>query len=442
MYQRAKTSPAPDPKANQTVTPDEESISNAARVSELGIRPQREGPGLSMLDAAAEEVGADGDATTELNPKLDRIVLGKEGSATDCEELADLFKRGFSRSRSDEAESSRAFLVAVLAEYGADFEQVRNNWKKHPRRQDDPALVRESLVAGLIRNQLDPEREVDNGILDSVEMEASKDLSMLLTYAMNGKLKKWIGEDEDRKARAVSWFEDLVPDVSEAENNGGKDKEEGGVELAGVNAAVASFTDWDAFEYDVIIVPGFTPRPGLEEDMVEAMDPERKAEDPELARMSETWGDDIRLHPTAVDRLKMAVADFRDGKAPFVLLTGSNVWPKGSGIYEAIEMKKWLIQHEGVPADRIIVDAKAKHSTTNIRNAGRYMLDHGMKKALVTTSGGQNFYFGHNILSSYAFRALGDMGAVPKMWIKDAHHSVFKPGAGMQRKSLTDPSDM
>jgi hypothetical protein len=31
-------------------------------------------------------------------------------------------------------------------------------------------------------------------------------------------------------------------------------------------------------------------------------------------------------------------------------------WLKGTGIYESIEMKKWLIQEGVVPADRMIVN--------------------------------------------------------------------------------------
>ena len=64
----------------------------------------------------------------------------------------------------------------------------------------------------------------------------------------------------------------------------------------------------------------------------------------------------------------------------------------------------------GVPKDKIIVDDKARHSTTNLRNAGRYMLRHGMKKALITTSKGQDFYFSHPLISSFTVRSIAQMG--------------------------------
>ena len=42
----------------------------------------------------------------------------------------------------------------------------------------------------------------------------------------------------------------------------------------------------------------------------------------------------------------------------------------------------------GIPKDSIIVEARARHSTTNLRNAGRYMLSHGLVRGLVTPPGG------------------------------------------------------
>ena len=402
----------------------------------------QEGAPPSLLDLAEQEYAGPENEESDLNKQLDAVLIGKEEAAASTLELSTLFNSGFSNSRSEATMADRARIAEMCAAYGADFEQVQANWRtrKNRKRQDDPELVRESLVSGLIKNKLDPESTVDNDILDSFEMRSSNSFSMLLTYAMNGELKQWISEDEGRKDQAIEWFEDLVPDVSDVENNGGQAEEEVG--LGGVNAEVDAFEDWENYEYDTIIVPGFTPRAGLEADMVETMDPERKEESEELQQMSEMWGNDIRLHPKAIDRLKMAVADYQDGRAPFVLLSGSNVWPKGTDIYESIEMKKWLIQEGTVPADRIIVDAQAKHSTSNIRNAGRYMLDHGMDKGLITTSWDQNFYFGHTVISDYARRSLVDMGVVPKMHILDKNHTVFKPGDRLQQRSLTDPSDM
>src|SRR6185436_14615860 len=107
------------------------------------------------------------------------------------------------------------------------------------------------------------------------------------------------------------------------------------------------------------------------------------------------------VHPVARRRLEQAVSDFGQGKAPFIAVSGANVYPQGTPYYEAIEMKTELVRM-GMDEERIIVEARARHSTTNLRNAGRLMFEYGMKSALVATVGGgvggsdvfgQDFYF-------------------------------------------------
>jgi len=142
------------------------------------------------------------------------------------------------------------------------------------------------------------------------------------------------------------------------------------IENQEVNPLVDNFKDWDAYPYGLIIVPGFTP--------AETKKP-------------------IRMDPTEKERLVLAKKDFKDGKkgkAPFIFVSGGAVYPKGSTpCFEGIEMKHELADM-GVPKDRIIVDAAAQHSTTNIRNAGRYMLQHKIPKpqSLITTSGGEEYF--------------------------------------------------
>jgi hypothetical protein len=164
------------------------------------------------------------------------------------------------------------------------------------------------------------------------------------------------------------------------------------------------------------VVPGFSPRDGIAQPGV---------------------------HPTAQRRLVQAKADFDAGKAPFVLLSGSNVWPNGTPYYEALEMKKALIAM-GVPGDRIIVDTRARHSTTNLRNAGRYMQAHGMNKALITTTFDQDFYFSASGISTFDARCMIELGYrvgrlrdVPF----DPMHSVFMPSSKVRKVNIRDPLD-
>ena len=153
-----------------------------------------------------------------------------------------------------------------------------------------------------------------------------------------------------------------------------------------VNGVVDSFKDWDNYRFGLIIVPGYTP-PG---------DATKRP---------------IRMHPTEKDRLIKA-KEFFDKKdiAPFIYVSGGAVYPEGTPCFEGVEMKHELL-HMGMPEERIIVDAAAQHSTTNIRNAGRYMFKHNiLKRAFIVTSYLQDFYFSHPDRSSFHKRSENELG--------------------------------
>src|SRR5207244_1867209 len=66
--------------------------------------------------------------------------------------------------------------------------------------------------------------------------------------------------------------------------------------------------------------------------------------------------------------------------------------PNQTPFAEAIEMKKALIA-EGVPADAVLIDPQARHTTTNLRNAARLMFRYVVpfeRKALITTDTSQS----------------------------------------------------
>lgn len=179
-----------------------------------------------------------------------------------------------------------------------------------------------------------------------------------------------------------------------------------------VNKKVDAFTeeDWKKYKYNVIIVPGFTPKHAKEDD---PMDPQEVA------------------------RVKAAKQALEQGEAPFILVSGGNCHPNGTKKNEATEMKRWLIYYGHLPEDRIIVEPAAQHSTTNLRNAGRYMLNHCMTKALIVTTGSQHFYFSHPGPSSYFFRCvhgsmhcrIGGLGAV-----KGSREIVYTPSQDVTQK--------
>ena len=130
----------------------------------------------------------------------------------------------------------------------------------------------------------------------------------------------------------------------------------------GENAAALAHmksVDWSRYPYSAIVVLGSgNDRPG------------------------------VRLSAFGKLRDEVAAKRYREGKAPFVLVSGGYVHPARTEYAEAIEMKKDLMSRFGIPAEAILIDPHARHTTTNIRNAARLIYRYGMpfdKKALVTS---------------------------------------------------------
>ena len=79
----------------------------------------------------------------------------------------------------------------------------------------------------------------------------------------------------------------------------------------------------------------------------------------------------VPLSPAGRLRLEPAVKAYREGKAPFILVSGGYVNPPLTPFNEALEMKKALMAEFGVPENVIIVDPQARITITNMRNAAR-----------------------------------------------------------------------
>lgn len=184
-----------------------------------------------------------------------------------------------------------------------------------------------------------------------------------------------------------------------------------------------AFTAWGDFEHEILIVPGYTP--------------------PSQATP-------LPLHEIARARCAQAAGDLRAGLAPFVLVSGADVYPEGTPFYEGVEMKKALLAL-GVPDERIVVEARARHSTTNLRNAGRFMLAHGLTKGLITTLGGgvagseifdQDFYFSYPTISTFHLRCEGQLGyRVGELASAGEHHTAFTPSSEVATIGYRDPLD-
>ena len=173
-------------------------------------------------------------------------------------------------------------------------------------------------------------------------------------------------------------------------------------------------TDWAKYPYSVIVVPGAgNDFPGF------------------------------RLSPEGKLRDEIAVKRFREGKAPFLLVSGGFVHPSQTEFAEAIEMKRDLMTRFSIPADAILIDPHARHTTTNMRNAARLMYRYGMpfdKKALVTTDLGQS----QSIESpAFAKRCMDELGYTPQQILgrTSPFDLEFRPTLDSLQADAQDPLD-
>ncbi|WP_309698173.1 YdcF family protein [Sphingomonas sp. SORGH_AS_0870] len=86
--------------------------------------------------------------------------------------------------------------------------------------------------------------------------------------------------------------------------------------------------------------------------------------------------DDLETPLSAKGKVNVRVAaeQFAKGAAPFLIVSGSAVHPRDTPHVEALEMRRALIERYGIPADAIVVEPYARHTTTNVRNATRRLI--------------------------------------------------------------------
>jgi hypothetical protein len=107
--------------------------------------------------------------------------------------------------------------------------------------------------------------------------------------------------------------------------------------------------NWKSYKYTVILVPGAGP------------------EEPNEALSGE-----------GMLRCRLAALQYRQGVAPFIVTSGGKVHPYKTKYCEALEMKKYLMDKLGIPANAIIIEPHARHTTTNMRNTVRIIFRNGI----------------------------------------------------------------
>lgn len=147
-------------------------------------------------------------------------------------------------------------------------------------------------------------------------------------------------------------------------------------------------TDWGAYKYSLILVPGLGP---------------------------ETPG--VRLDSGAISRLKDGAIRFRQGAAPFIVVSGGNVHPFKTPYNEAVEMKKYLVSELKIPNEAIFIEPHARHTTTNLRNTNRIIYNFAIpadKPVLIVTDTSQTNYISGNMDKT----AIRDLQYIPYTTIK------------------------
>jgi hypothetical protein len=156
---------------------------------------------------------------------------------------------------------------------------------------------------------------------------------------------------------------------------------------------------------------------------------------------SEDQGLELRLHPKSQKRAERAAKLLQTKGAHVILCSGANVHPKNTPFNEAVELRRYLVDELGVPAWRVAIDPYARHTTTNMRNAGRFMLTHQIPKALIVSTRAQSFYVSVPRLSSFHRRCRATLGYEVGRFRVGSHWTThFEPSPDVLTRG-SDPLD-
>jgi hypothetical protein len=172
--------------------------------------------------------------------------------------------------------------------------------------------------------------------------------------------------------------------------------------------------DWKLYRYSAIIIPGIGP-----ENVGMALSARGK------------WN------------VRLAAKRFADGEAPFIIFSGASVHPKGTRFVEAVEMRKALIERFGVPAEAIIIEPYARHTTTNLRNVTRRLIAMGApldKDSLIVTYTNQSRYIESQEFTSRNLKELGYLPGTVGARLSPTE-LTFRPSAKSLRIDPADPLD-
>ncbi|NLS26164.1 hypothetical protein S2M10_11450 [Sphingomonas sp. S2M10] len=185
----------------------------------------------------------------------------------------------------------------------------------------------------------------------------------------------------------------------------------------GANAAPmarAKTLDWSRYRYAAMIVTGVGP---------------------------EIEGEP--LSPFGKYHVRLAARRFAQGDIGFILVTGGRAHPRATPFTEADEMRKALIERYGIPAEAIVIEPYARHTTTNLRNASRLLARLGApagKETLIVCNPMQSAYIES---AKFTARNAAELGYQPGTVVRRVSPTelVFRPALASARIDPRDPLD-
>ena len=185
----------------------------------------------------------------------------------------------------------------------------------------------------------------------------------------------------------------------------------------GLNAAAAKRArslDWKSWRYSAMIVTGVGP------------------ETPDTA-----------LSPYGKYHVRLAADRFARGDIAMIIVTGGRAHPRATRFTEAEQMRTALIDRYGVPAEAIVIEPYARHTTTNLRNATRLLAALGApldKDALIICNPGQSATIAS---AAFAQRNLAELGYAPGLVGQrfSPTELAFRPSPLSLRVDPRDPLD-
>lgn len=343
----------------------------------------------------------------ERTPEVARVLANDPELAAIRRDKADALRTDWQKLRFSDAEIAIA-SAALHRLYKADGELLRSG--VYVRYTDVTAAWADAARA--INNILDvygSGKAPRYPAIDSVSYDVKSEAYTKLLHTITASL----GEEEMPLFFQPSLrFALHLLDVNQRDEAGRLEPLERGVNAA-VLQRIASI-DWKKFPYSVIVVPGYGPeKPGL------ALAPEGKL------------------------RLELAARRYKQGKAPLIMVSGGYVHPNQTQYCEAVEMKKSLVADFDVPADAIIVEPQARHTTTNLRNAARLIYRYGIpfeRTVLITTDSSQSGYIESD---AFAKRCADELHYQPgKIWRRSSEFDLdFTPAIDSLQIDPMDPLD-